>query len=103
MFTRLPDRPWGRMWMVAQGASWWVKIINVRPNQRTSNQYHANRAEWHWRLSWRLWRKDLSWMKIVRPGRLHRMYQGVYIEIAWGKPNENDITRVSDDYGRTRG
>lgn len=50
MFTRLPDRPWGRMWMVCQCKRAWVKIIHVYPGQRTSDQYHAKRSEWHWRL-----------------------------------------------------
>lgn len=101
MFTRMsPDRPWGRMWMVIQRPSFWVKIINVKDGQRTSNQFHVKRAEWHWRLSWRVWRKDLSWCRVIKPGILHRMYPGWYIEVAWGEPKEADIVRMSDDYGR---
>jgi hypothetical protein len=99
---RLPDRPWGRMWMVWQCRWLWIKIINVYPGQRTSSQYHQRRGEWHWRLSWRLWRTDLSWCRVIKPNILHRMKAGWYIEIAWGRPDENDIIRLSDDYGRQR-
>jgi hypothetical protein len=101
MFTRLPDRPWGRMWMVCQCKRAWVKIIHVYPGQRTSDQYHAKRSEWHWRLGWPHMRGSM-WCKVIRVGRLHRMSQGWYVEVAWGRPHENDIVRLSDDYGRTR-
>jgi hypothetical protein len=101
MFTRLPDRPWGRMWMLGSCPWVWAKLIHVKPNQRTSNQYHAFRSEWHWRLGWPHLRRSM-WCKVVPPGRLHRMYQGWYVEVAWGLPAESDIVRVSDDYGRTR-
>lgn len=93
MFTRLPDRPWGRMWMVTQWPWLWVKIIHVRKGQRTSNQYHQHRAEFHFRLN------DLRW-RVVKRDILHRMKPGLYVEIAWGRPDEADIIRLSDDYGR---
>jgi hypothetical protein len=93
MFTRLPDRPWGRMWMLYQHPRLWVKLIHVRRGQRTSNQYHLERREFHYCLS------RLSW-NYVPKRRLHRMRQGLYLEIAWGRPDEDDIVRMSDDYGR---
>lgn len=99
MFQRLPDRPWGRMWMVASCPWVWMKIINVYPRQRTSSQYHQRRAEWHWRLGWPH-RRSSMWCRVVGTNILHRMTAGWYVEIAWGHPNEADIIRLSDDYGR---
>lgn len=93
MFART-DRPWGRMWMLLQTKRLWVKIITVDAGQATSKQYHLSRRElhvgldrWHWRYIPRL--------------RIHTMFAGTYLEIAWGHPAEEDIVRLSDLYGRT--
>jgi hypothetical protein len=83
-----------------------VKIIHVRRGQRTSLQYHARRSELH--IGWEVipWGQaygvdlDRPVLRLVRPFKEHRMQGGTYIEIAWGRPREDDIVRVEDDYSR---
>lgn len=77
------------MLVVVQSTRLWVKLIRV--HSRTSLQYHCFRSELH------LGRSVL----LVRPFEKHRMTRGWYIEIAWGRPMEDDIVRLDDDFGRT--
>ena len=64
----------------------WIKFLYVKG--QTSLQTHANRGEWHFGLYH------------VRPNEEHRLRHGVFFELAHGKPEEEDITRIKDDYGR---
>ena len=78
--------PWGGMWKLIHLPNFWLKIIRVKG--RTSLQSHKNRTEYHF-----------GWYK-VNPGEKHRMQHGLFLEIATGKPEEFDIVRYEDDYGR---
>lgn len=78
--------PWGRMWKLAEGKKFWIKILFVRG--RTSLQSHAEREEWH-----------LGFYR-VKKGEKHRLQRGLFLELALGNPFEDDIVRHEDDYGR---
>ena len=79
-------RPWGWMLKLVSWHTYWLKFILVRG--RTSLQSHKERDEWHFGL-----------YKIAK-GEKHRLFKGVYLELAVGKPREEDIVRYEDDYGR---
>jgi hypothetical protein len=65
---------------------WWLKILRVKG--QTSYQSHKNRTEYHLGIS------------KVLPNERHRMSHGWFIEVATGRPEEDDITRFEDEYGR---
>ena len=85
------QRPWGWFRTVVQTPRFWIKIIRVRPGQRTSLQAHARRTELH---------LGLLHCRLIKPQAAHRMEPGWYVELAWGEPQETDIVRLADDYGR---
>lgn len=108
------DRPWGWYQVVYADDNYWTKILWVSPGQALSLQYHESRTEYWMPL-------DLGAKAIVNgcgtidllvgvqytvsPRLLHRIYnptQSVVriVEVATGKPQEDDIVRVSDKYGR---
>jgi len=80
-------RPWGKMWKIASGKNFWVKFLWV-PG-RTSMQAHRHRTEWHFGLY------------KVAPLEKHRLSHGAFLELIIGKPDEDDIIRYEDDYGRS--
>lgn len=69
----------------------WIKIIRVELGERTSLQYHARRSELH---------LSTEGIRYVPRKVLHRLYFGIYLELAWGCVSEHDIVRVQDDYDR---
>ena len=79
-------RPWGWMVKLISLPKFWLKIIRVKG--RTSLQSHNDRTEYHF-----------GFYK-VNPGEKHRMQHGIFLELALGKPREEDIIRYEDDYGR---
>jgi mannose-6-phosphate isomerase-like protein (cupin superfamily) len=92
-------RPWGkfRAYPYELGAT--VKIITVEPGRALSLQYHHRRAEF-----WVALDPGLEEIFIPRKA-LHRL-RGVgplparVMEIWVGDPDESDIVRVQDDFGR---
>jgi len=64
----------------------WLKFIRVKG--QTSYQSHQERTGYHIGIS------------KVLPGDKHRMTRGFYIELAFGRPREEDIERFEDSYGR---
>ena len=66
-----------------------MKIILVKG--RTSLQSHKRRTEYH---------ISIKSIKRITPNQIHRMTKGLYVELAFGLPHEEDITRYEDDYGR---
>lgn len=91
--VRSEHRPWGAFWVLYESKRFWIKLIEVKPGQCTSLQYHHARRElhigldrWHWRY-------------IGKKAR-HSMHEGMYLELAWGRPREEDIVRITDMYGR---
>lgn len=79
-------RPWGVMYKFFHTKKFWLKFIRV--SGRTSLQSHQNRDEYIFGLT------------KIKKGDKHRLLPGYYIEVALGKPTEDDIIRFKDDYGR---
>ncbi|MFI5260682.1 MAG: phosphomannose isomerase type II C-terminal cupin domain [Candidatus Paceibacteria bacterium] len=105
-------RPWGEYERYTLNEQSTVKIITVRAGQSISLQTHKNRDEF-WRI--------IKGSGIVRVGDTdheahesdtffipkhskHRAQGGsedlVFLEIAFGDFDENDIERIEDKYGR---
>ncbi len=106
------ERPWGSFDQFTNNEPSTVKILNVLPEKRLSLQKHAHREE-YWRVlegngtveidqdTRELVPGDEVFIPI---GTLHRLTgspTGIRVlEIAFGNFDENDIERVSDDFGR---
>lgn len=108
------ERPWGSFTVLDEGAGYKVKRIEVLPGKRLSYQKHARRAE-HWMVVAGEARVTLDGEEItvregetidIGTGTAHRVENPgaqmlVFIEIQrGGYLGEDDITRLSDDYGR---
>jgi mannose-6-phosphate isomerase-like protein (cupin superfamily) len=108
------SRPWGTWEVLATGGRYALKRITVQPGHQLSLQYHRHRSE-HWTIVQGLAEVELD--NVVRQmspgqhvhipvGAIHRVRAlgsepMVFLEIQIGEVlDENDITRVSDDYGR---
>ena len=106
------ERPWGNFHRFTLNEKTTVKIITVNADESLSLQTHENRDEF-WRV--------LSGSGVVRIGEKdtaakagdtffvtrhseHRVVGGsegiVFIEIAFGDFDENDIKRIEDRYNR---
>lgn len=85
---RFEKRPWGWFIKFIALKNFWFKLIRVKRGQRTSLQKHKDRKEIH------------VGIQFVDKNLPHRIAHGFYIEMAFGKPRENDIVRLKDDYGR---
>jgi len=90
----ITEKPWGKMWLLIHTTHFWLKIIKVNNNGRTSLQAHEHREEYHIKMN-----RPFGFKKITIMQK-HRMTEGLYIEIATGKPEETDIIHYEDDYGR---
>jgi hypothetical protein len=86
-------RPWG----FYKGIGFrrlWIKYVHVLPKLRTNWQYHKERTELRIGLSHWAWR-------VIPPMERHFMWEGRWLEIAWGYPREDDIVCIGDWHGRT--
>ena len=107
-------RPWGQFFSLDQGPGYQVKRIEVLPGKRLSYQTHAHRAE-HWLVvqGEALVTLDGKDIPLTRGGSVdvplgiaHRMANAgnellVFIEVQRGDYlGEDDIVRLSDDFGR---
>jgi mannose-6-phosphate isomerase-like protein (cupin superfamily) len=112
MKKKVDIRPWGKFERFTLNESSTVKIIAVKPGKRLSLQYHNHREEF-WRILEGKAKITLGKkIKIAREGdeifvkkkQLHRieaLSKPVrFLEIAFGKFDENDIVRIDDDFGR---
>lgn len=106
-------KPWGSEVIVFESGESRVKLLRIKPNQRTSFQYHAQKDEAMMLISGRALLstgEDFSDMKHgniypIPPGVKHRLLgagkdEAVILEISNG--SDKDIVRLSDDYGRTK-
>ena len=78
-------RKWGKMWKLIHTKNFWIKILKVKTN--TSLQFHNYRSELHFGL-------NKPYFKYVSINEKHILFKGIYLEIAWGVPLENDIIRL---------
>jgi len=102
-------RPWGRYEVVGK-----TKIITVKANQKLSFQYHKNRDEF-WRILSGSGEVQINENKFpakegdtfqIKKTEKHRIIAGengiVFLEIATGLVDEDDIVRLDDEYGRVK-
>ena len=109
------ERPWGHFEVLADADDCKVKRLTVAPGQRLSYQRHDRRAE-HWvvvrgrarvTLDGTDHDVDLGEAIDIPRGAAHRVANPgtevlALIEVQLGDYfGEDDITRLSDDYGRT--
>lgn len=115
--TKVPweDRPWGRFYTVYHTPHIWVKTLIINPRSELSLQFHDHREE-HWSVTETGLSANIgSEYMILYPGHsyhvgfkvLHRILNlthepKILTEVAWGDPDENDITRLQDRYGRVQ-
>lgn len=114
-------RPWGKFRRLTNNEQSTVKILTVNPGQRLSFQYHHQRDEL-WRvlnpgiyieLEYPDGRKEsLHSLKVgdevfIERETRHRLgcredvsEPGEVLEVSFGFFDENDIVRLSDDFGR---
>lgn len=114
----IEKRPWGSMETFEKGKHHWVKSLTVSPGEQISLQSHSKRGE-TWvcvdgELDALIFEKDsqehgqlihmtLGAFVSFGPGQTHRLKSstgGTIIEVAVGEPDEKDIKRFADDYGR---
>ena len=115
MAMEIEKRPWGSFEILAEGAGYKVKRIEVMPGHRLSLQMHESRTE-HWVIvagealvtlgeqELRLRAND----EVLIPHRTkHRVMNTgnatlIFIEVQCGPYlGEDDIVRFADDYKRT--
>lgn len=111
------ERPWGSFTVLEEADGYKVKRLNVLPGKRLSYQKHARRSE-HWIVVRGVARTTLDGREItvqtgeaidVPVGTAHRIENPgteelVLIEIQRGDYlGEDDIVRLSDDFGRVPG
>lgn len=107
-------RPWGKWEVLAVGEKYASKRITVNPGERLSLQYHHHREE-HWTIVqgeaevevdnviYRLTGGKHIFIPLGAKHRIKNVGQNnlVFIEVQYGENlDEDDIVRVSDDYGR---
>ena len=104
-------KPWGEFLRFTLNERSTVKIINVKPHQVLSLQYHHNRKEMWYFLTEGYVQIGEKKRKVkegeivnVEKGQIHRIFSKGkrvrVLEIAEGKFNEKDIVRLKDKYGR---
>ena len=108
-------RPWGEeIWLTRDHeAPTMVKIITVNPGEILSLQYHSRRDEYWYAISGDGIAEvgdehiPLTAGKtcFIQRETKHRVSGGavqlVFLELAFGDFDENDIVRLEDKYGRT--
>lgn len=108
-------RPWGSYWVLKDDEHCKVKMIEVLPKQRLSYQKHAHRSE-HWFIVHGEALVTLDGQEIslkagqavdISVGTAHRIANPNdqiplrFVEVQLGSYfGEDDIVRLSDDYGR---
>jgi len=108
------DKPWGRYVVLYSDKTMWLKRLIINSGQALSLQSHQQRTEF-----WVTEDQGVSYQidgmegqmlpgKIyeVLPGDKHRLWNTcadpvVVIEWVSGAPDEQDIIRYDDNYGRT--
>lgn len=105
-------RPWGSFERFTLNEASTVKIITVKAGEAFSLQTHAHRSEF-WRIIGGTGTVTIGGLvHDAHPGETYAIPQGsthraeggpnglVFLEIALGEFDENDITRLEDKYGR---
>ncbi|HUH99608.1 MAG TPA: phosphomannose isomerase type II C-terminal cupin domain [Nitrososphaerales archaeon] len=105
-------RPWGSFRVIGQfSGKITVKLVKINPNGRLSLQHHANRDEEWTLLSGRAtatvgdrqYHLNVGDRTTAYRTWVHRLESDVgaeLLEVSYGDFDEDDIVRISDDYGR---
>lgn len=84
--------PWG-FWLKFISSPWfWMKFIHVDKGHQNSLHVHHKRNEFVLRIPFHFF--------FIKKEKPHRLATGNYIELAYGRPSEDDILRLEDDYAR---
>lgn len=109
-------RPWGQFEVILDTQNLKVKTITVNPGQRLSYQFHNKRSE-HWFVvsgigTFTIGDEESKYAPgttvFIPIGKPHRManYEHdplIVLEVQTGTYfGEDDIVRISDDYGRLK-
>lgn len=107
-------RPWGSFTRLAHKKKCTVKIIEVKPRQMLSLQYHLHRVELWIALDSGIKVQVGNKQKMLPKGKMitipkkakHRLIGGSktarILEISTGNVRESDIVRLEDNYGRIK-
>lgn len=108
---RITKRPWGEFKLFVKNKRCTVKIMEIKPKQELSLQYHKKRKEMAYFLTdgyiqiglhKRRVKKGESVM--FKKGQAHRVFaknkKVIYLELSFGKFSEGDEVRMEDRYGR---
>lgn len=111
-------KPWGHMQTFKQGDRWWVKTLTLLPKARISLQSHKHRGEAWFCVDGTFAieigpSKDDLLVRFFTPGQAIQFGEGIihratnigrkpatFVEVIYGDPDERDIKRYEDDYGR---
>lgn len=107
------QRPWGNFEQFTLNEISTVKIITVETGQAFSLQTHKKRSEF-WKVLGgegfvthgdQREPVEIGKLYILPQGALHRMESTtspiIFLEVALGDFDENDIERIEDNYGRS--
>jgi len=104
-------RPWGKFFEFAKNKKCTVKILEVKPRQQLSLQYHNKREEFWYFLekgivqlgNKKFWVGAGESVKILKK-QPHRIIAGKnklrVLEVSFGNFSELDEVRLEDKYGR---
>lgn len=111
--TLSEPRPWGGFDVLRSAPNYAVKVIRVEPGHRLSYQMHQEREEVWVVISGQglVTIEDEEWtvehgdQVAVARNKRHRVQcigtePLIMVEVQLGRPDEGDIVRFSDDYGR---
>lgn len=104
-------KPWGSFTLYQKTPKYWVKTLTLDAGCRTSLQSHGRRRE--------IWVCVEGTIAAEHNGAVHEIFPGdtltidrgdehrlgsdtggTIVEVAYGEPDEDDINRLEDDYGR---
>jgi mannose-6-phosphate isomerase-like protein (cupin superfamily) len=110
---KIVKRPWGDFTQFVKNKKCTVKILEVKPKQELSLQYHRNRKEmWYFltdgyvQLGLDKKRVKKGELVIIKKRMAHRVFSKdkkiTFLEVSLGKFSEGDEIRIEDKYGRAK-
>jgi mannose-6-phosphate isomerase-like protein (cupin superfamily) len=107
------NRPWGEFKRFVKNKKCTVKILEAKPKQDLSLQYHKKRKEIWYFLTEGYVQIGMEKRKVkkgelitIKKRMAHRVFSKnkkvVWLEISIGKFSEGDEVRIEDKYGRAK-
>ncbi len=111
--SKMVKKPWGSYQTLEKNKNYWLKKLFVKKGEELSLQSHKNREEFWVLLKGEIKAQKNNDFKILKIGdslkieknekhRIIGIENSVVFEVALGQPQENDIIRYEDKYGRTK-